>query len=83
MAEKSFWSDNNQAKTISKEAASYEKILNLLFTLENELNDLKELLSLSKEEEDVLIDISKQINNFEKNLKTLKRNHFTVESMTI
>ncbi len=76
MAEKSFWSDNNQAKTISKEAASYEKILNLLFTLENELNDLKELLSLSKEEEDVLIDISKQINNFEKKLENLEEESF-------
>ena len=29
-----FWSNNTEAQTISKEASSYEKILNLLHTLE-------------------------------------------------
>ena len=67
-----FWSNNSQAQTISKEASSYEKILNLLHTLENELNDLKELLSLSKEEEDVLSDISEQVKSFEKKLEDLE-----------
>ena len=71
-----FWSNNTQAQTISKEASSYEKILNLLHTLENELNDLKELLSLSKEEEDVLSDISEQVKSFEKKLEDLEEESF-------
>ena len=71
-----FWSNNSQAQTISKEASSYEKILNLLYTLENELNDLKELLSLSKEEEDVLSDISQQVKSFEKKLEDLEEESF-------
>jgi len=71
-----FWSNNSQAQTISKEASSYEKILNLLYTLENELNDLKELLSLSKEEEDVLSDISEQVKSFEKKLEDLEEESF-------
>ena len=71
-----FWSNNTEAQTISKEASSYEKILNLLHTLENELNDLKELLSLSKEEEDVLSDISEQVKSFEKKLEDLEEESF-------
>ena len=71
-----FWSNNSQAQTISKEASAYEKILNLLHTLENELNDLKELLSLSKEEEDVLSDISEQVKSFEKKLEDLEEESF-------
>ena len=71
-----FWSNNTEAQTISKEASSYEKILNLLHTLENELNDLKELLSLSKEEEDVLSDISQQVKSFEKKLEDLEEESF-------
>ena len=71
-----FWSNNSQAQAISKEASSYEKILNLLHTLENELNDLKELLSLSKEEEDVLSDISEQVKSFEKKLEDLEEESF-------
>ena len=71
-----FWSNNSQAQTISKEASSYEKILNLLHTLENELNDLKELLSLSKEEEDVLSDITEQVKSFEKKLEDLEEESF-------
>ena len=71
-----FWSNNSQAQAISKEASSYEKILNLLHTLEYELNDLKELLSLSKEEEDVLSDISEQVKSFEKKLEDLEEESF-------
>ena len=71
-----FWSNNSQAQTISKEASSYEKILNLLHTLENELNVLKELLSLSKEEEDVMSDISQQVKSFEKKLEDLEEESF-------
>ena len=71
-----FWSNNSEAQTISKEASSYEKILNLLHNLENELNDLNELLSLSKEEEDVLSDISEQVKSFEKKLEDLEEESF-------
>ena len=76
MSETDFWSNNVKAQSISKEASSYEKILNLLFSLESELNDLKELLSLSKQEEDVLRDINKQVKNFEKKLEDLEEESF-------
>jgi len=76
MSETDFWSNNVKAQSISKEASSYEKILNLLFTLESELNDLKELLNLSKQEEDVLRDINKQVKNFEKKLEDLEEESF-------
>ena len=76
MANTSFWSDNTKAKAITKEAAAYEKILNLLLTLETELVDLQELLNLSKDEEDVLKDIQKQVNNFEKKLEDLEQESF-------
>ena len=76
MSETDFWSNNVKAQSISKEASSYEKILNLLFTLESELNDLKELLNLSKQKEDVLRDINKQVKNFEKKLEDLEEESF-------
>jgi peptide chain release factor 2 len=76
MAETNFWSDNTKAKAITKEAAAYEKILNLLFTLDTELDDLQELLILSKDEDDVLKDIQKQVKNFEKKLEDLEEESF-------
>jgi peptide chain release factor 2 len=76
MAETNFWSDNIKAKAITKEAAAYEKILNLLFTLDTELDDLQELLILSKDEDDVLKDIQKQVKNFEKKLEDLEEESF-------
>ena len=76
MAETNFWSDNSKAKAITKEAAAYEKILNLLFTLDTELDDLQELLTLSKDEDDVLKDIQKQVKNFEKKLEDLEEESF-------
>ena len=79
MAETNFWSDNTNAKEITKEAAAYEKILNLLLNLEAELADLKELLNLSKEDNDVLKDIQKQVKNFEKILVELEEESFYSE----
>ena len=76
MADASFWLDNNKAKAITKEAAAYEKILNLLLTLETELVDLQELLNLSKDEEDVLKDIQQQVKNFDKKLEDLEQESF-------
>ena len=79
MAETNFWSDNSKAKEITKEAAAYEKILNLLLNLEAELADLKELVNLSKEDIDVLKDIQKQVKNFEKKLIELEEESFYSE----
>ena len=79
MAETNFWSDNSKAKEITKEAAAYEKILNLLLNLEAELADLKELVNLSKEDNDVLKDIQKQVKNFEKKLIELEEESFYSE----
>ena len=76
MADATFWLDNNKAKAITKEAAAYEKILNLLLTLETELVDLQELLNLSKDEEDVLKDIQQQVKNFDKKLEDLEQESF-------
>ena len=79
MAETNFWSDNSKAKEITKEASDYEKILNLLLNLEAELADLKELVNLSKEDNDVLKDIQKQVKNFEKKLIELEEESFYSE----
>ena len=76
MADTSFWSDNTKAKAITKEAAAYEKILNLLLTLDTEIVDLEELLNLSKEEDDVLKDIQKQVKSFEEKLVNLEEESF-------
>ena len=76
MADTSFWSDNIKAKAITKEAAAYEKILNLLLTLDTEIVDLQELLNLSKEEDDVLKDIQKQVKSFEDKLVNLEEESF-------
>jgi peptide chain release factor 2 len=76
MADTSFWSDNIKAKAITKEAAAYEKILNLLLTLDTEIVDLQELLNLSKEEDDVLKDIQKQVKSFEEKLVNLEEESF-------
>ena len=79
MMETNFWSENSKAKEITKEAAAYEKILNLLLNLEAELADLKELVNLSKEDNDVLKDIQKQVKNFEKKLIELEEESFYSE----
>jgi peptide chain release factor 1 len=76
MADTGFWSDNTKAKAITKEAAAYEKILNLLLTLDTEIVDLQELLNLSKEEDDVLKDIQKQVKSFEEKLVNLEEESF-------
>ena len=76
MADTGFWSDNTKAKAIKKEAAAYEKILNLLLTLDTEIVDLQELLNLSKEEDDVLKDIQKQVKSFEEKLVNLEEESF-------
>ena len=76
MADTGFWSDNTKAMAITKEAAAYEKILNLLLTLDTEIVDLQELLNLSKEEDDVLKDIQKQVKSFEEKLVNLEEESF-------
>ena len=76
MADTGFWSDNTKAKAITKEAAACEKILNLLLTLDTEIVDLQELLNLSREEDDVLKDIQKQVKSFEEKLVNLEEESF-------
>ena len=52
------------------------KILNLLLTLDTEIVDLQELLNLSREEDDVLKDIQKQVKSFEEKLVNLEEESF-------
>ena len=72
ISDKDFWSNNNDAKTITKEASSIEKIITLLMNLENELNDLYELIELSKDEVSELEQVKTQIKDYEEKLEVLE-----------
>ena len=72
ISDKNFWSSNNEAKSITKEASSIEKVITLLTNLEVELNDLRELLELSKNEMSELDQVKIQINTFEEKLEVLE-----------
>tara|TARA_B100000131_G_scaffold74830_1_gene71216 strand:- start:5554 stop:6621 length:1068 start_codon:yes stop_codon:yes gene_type:complete len=72
ISDKNFWSSNNEAKSITKEASSIEKVITLLTNLEIELNDLRELLELSKNEMSELDQVKIQINTFEEKLEVLE-----------
>ncbi len=72
ISDKDFWSNNKDAKTITKEASSIEKVITLLNKLENDLNDLNELIELSKDEVSELEQVKIQIKDFETKLKVLE-----------
>ena len=72
ISDKNFWSSNNEAKSITKEASSIQKVITLLTNLEIELNDLRELLELSKNEMSELDQVKIQINTFEEKLEVLE-----------
>ena len=72
ISDKDFWSNNKDAKTITKEASSIEKIITLLNNLENDLNDLNELIELSKDEVSELEQVKIQIKDFETKLEVLE-----------
>ena len=72
ISDKDFWSNNKDAKTITKEASSIEKVISLLNKLENDLNDLNELIELSKDEVSELEQVKIQIKDFETKLAVLE-----------
>ena len=72
ISDKDFWSINNDPKTVTKEASSIEKVITLLDSLETELNDLIELIELSKDEASELEEVKTQIEDFEKKLEILE-----------
>ena len=72
ISDKDFWSSNKDAKTITKEASSIEKVISLLNKLENDLNDLNELIELSKDEVSELEQVKIQIKDFETKLAVLE-----------
>jgi len=72
ISDKDFWANNNDAKTITKEASSIEKIITLLKNLENELNDFYELIELSKDEVSELEQVKTQIKDYEEKLEVLE-----------
>ena len=72
ISDKDFWSSNKDAKTITKEASSIEKVISLLNNLENDLNDLNELIELSKDEVSELEQVKIQIKDFETKLAVLE-----------
>jgi len=72
ISDKDVWSNNNDAKTITKEASSIEKIIALLKNLENELNDFYELIELSKDEVSELEQVKTQIKDYEEKLEVLE-----------
>ena len=72
ISDKDFWSSNKDAKNITKEASSIEKVISLLNKLENDLNDLNELIELSKDEVSELEQVKIQIKDFETKLEVLE-----------
>jgi len=72
ISDKDFWSSNKDAKTITKEASSIEKVISLLNKLENDLNDLNELIELSKDEVSELEQVKIQIKDFETKIEVLE-----------
>ena len=72
ISDKDFWSSNKDAKTITKEASSIEKVISLLNKLENDLNDLNELIELTKDEVSELEQVKIQIKDFETKLAVLE-----------
>ena len=72
ISDKDFWSSNKDAKNITKEASSIEKVISLLNKLENDLNDLNELIELSKDEVSELEQVKIQIKDFETKLAVLE-----------
>ena len=72
ISDKDFWSSNKDAKTITKEASSIEKVISLLNNLENDLNDLNELIELTKDETSELEQVKIQIKDFETKLAVLE-----------
>ena len=72
ISDKDFWSSNKDAKTITKEASSIEKVISLLNKLEIDLSDLNELIELSKDEVSELEQVKVQIKDFETKLAVLE-----------
>ena len=69
ISDENFWKNNKQAKNITKEASTVEKVINSLNNLEKELEDLKELIELSKNENSELEQVKIQLNQFEKKVE--------------
>ena len=72
ISDENFWKNNKQAKNITKEASTVEKVINSLNNLEKELEDLKELIELSKNENSELEQVKIQLNQFEKKVEELE-----------
>ena len=68
IAKKNFWKDNSKVKKTVKEKKHFETVLELFDNSLNELQNLKDIYNLAKEESDkeTIIDCSEKISEIEK-----------------
>ena len=71
IAEKDFWKDNNKVKKTVKKKKHFETIIDLFYSLEKELENLKDIYNLAKEEseEEIIIDCSGKIKEINDKIK--------------
>ena len=72
ISDKNFWNDPNKAQKISKEASEIEKLVSSFTKLEKDLEDFKELLSISSGESDN--------DDFENEVKSLEQKLSDIEN---
>ena len=71
IAEPNFWKDNNKVKKTVKEKKHLETVIELFYTLEKELENLKDIYNLAKEEleEEIISECLDKIKDIGKKIK--------------
>ena len=78
MAAEDFWKDNNKVKKVVKKKKNYETIIELFYTSKKELENLKDIYKLAKEEsdEEIISDCLDGIKEIDKKIKKTQINCF-------
>ena len=82
ISDKNFWNDPNKAQKISKEASEIEKLVSSFTKLEKDLEDFKELLSISSDESDN-DDFENEIKSLEQKLSNIENEALFLGNMMI
>jgi len=70
--ESGFWDDNRSAQKILKKISNYQGELKIWNNLERDFHELELYLELLEEDEDILDDASKSLNNFKQHLESVE-----------
>ena len=78
MAAEDFWKDNNKVKKVVKKKKNYETIIELFYNSKKELENLKDIYKLAKEEsdEEIISDCLDGIKEIDKKIKKTQINCF-------